>query len=110
MASGPFPAPSKLTRPVAGRCETAYFWRMKPRKKHRLPKLVRFLALHMFWGFTIGCAFVLALIHTDFLGVGSLLARDESGIATFLLFFQTSLTFGGVAMGVAVMNLAEDES
>ena len=75
----------------------------------RLPKLLRFLALHMFWGFTFGSAFVLGLIWTDFLGVGSLLARDDSGLATFLLFFQTSLTFGGVAMGVAVMNLGEDE-
>lgn len=75
----------------------------------KLPKLVRFLALHMFWGFVFGCLFVFGLIWTNFLGVGDLLARDTSGIATFLLFFQTSLTFGGVAMGVAVMNLGEDE-
>ena len=74
-----------------------------------LPPLVRFLALHMFWGFTFGGLFVLGVIWTDFLGVGSLLARDDSGIATFLLFFQTALTFGGVAMGVAVMNLRDDD-
>ena len=71
--------------------------------------LVRFLALYAAWGIVLGCAFVLALIHTDFLGVGTLLARDESGIATFLLFFQTGLTFGGVSMGVAAMNLREDD-
>ena len=78
-------------------------------KKPKLPLLVRFLALHAAWGIVLGCAFVLALIYTDFLGVGTLLARDESGVATFLLFFQTGLTFGGVAMGVAVMNLREDD-
>ena len=75
----------------------------------RLPKLLRFLALHMCWGFTFGALFVLGLIWSDFLGLGTLLSRDESGLATFLLFFQSALTFGGVAMGVAVMNLAEDE-
>ena len=63
----------------------------------------------MFWGFTFGSVFVLGVIWTDFMGVGSLLARDKSGIATFLLFFQSALTFGGVAMAVAVMNLGEDE-
>ena len=78
-------------------------------KKPKLPTLVRFLALHAGWGIVLGCAFVLALINADFLGVGTLLARDESGIATFLLFFQTGLTFGGVSMGVAVMNLREDD-
>lgn len=75
----------------------------------RLPKLVRFLGLHMLWGFALGGAFVLGLIWTDFLGVGTMLETDESGLAAFMLFFQTMLTFGGVAMGVAVMNLAEDE-
>ena len=56
-----------------------------------------------------GGAFVLVLIWTDFMGLGTMLATDESGIATFLLFAQAMLTFGGVAMGIAVMNLAEDE-
>jgi len=82
---------------------------MKQDDDHRLPLLVRFLALHMFWGFTLGSIFVLAVIWTDFMGIGGLLARDQSGIATFLLFFQTGLTFGGVAMGIAVMHLGEDD-
>ena len=67
------------------------------------------MALHLAWGLVFGCVFVLGLIWTDFLGVGSLLARDQSGLATFLLFFQSSLTFAGVAMGVAVMNLGKDK-
>ncbi len=82
---------------------------MKRFRIPKLPKLVRFLALHMFWGFTFGSAFVFGLIWSDFLGVGTMLSKDSSGLATFLLFFQSSLTFGGVAMGVAVMHLGEDE-
>ncbi len=82
---------------------------MKQNKQPRLPLLVRFLILHAAWGIVFGAAFVLLLIHLDFLGVGTMLERDQTGIATFLLFFQTGLTFGGVSMGVAVMNLREDD-
>ena len=64
----------------------------------------------MLWGFTFGGVFVLGVIHWDVLGVGTMLEKDTSGLATFMLFFQSMLTFGGVAMGVAVMNLAEDDS
>lgn len=78
-------------------------------KLPKLPKLVRFLALHMLWGFVLGSSFVLGLIWTNFMGLGAMLARDESGLATFLLFFQSSLTFAGVAMAVAVMNLGQDK-
>ena len=73
------------------------------------PKLVRFLLFHISNGIAIGCLFVFAIIWTNFLGVGDLLAKDDSGIATFILFFQTSLTFGGVSAGIAVMNLGEDD-
>ncbi|MBZ0130629.1 MAG: hypothetical protein K8F59_16150 [Rhodobacteraceae bacterium] len=94
-----------LSRPLAPHLWRVYLWRMF----NRLPKLVRFLALHMFWGFTFGSVFVFGVIWFDVLGVGAMLAKDTTGIATFLLFFQSMLTFGGVAMGVAVMNLREDE-
>ncbi|MCC6006662.1 MAG: hypothetical protein JJU40_03190 [Rhodobacteraceae bacterium] len=73
------------------------------------PRLVRFMALHAAWGMVLGCVFLFGIIWTDTLGVGSLLARDESGLATAVLFFQTALTFGAVAMGVAVMNLGEED-
>lgn len=73
------------------------------------PKLVRFLLYHIANGIPIGCIFVFAIIWTNFLGVGDLLARDSSGIATLILFFQTSMTFGAVSAGVAVMNLGEDD-
>lgn len=79
----------------------------KKRQLPELPILVRFLALHAAWGMVLGALFILGLIWTDFLGIGTLLAKDSSGIATAVLIFQTSLTFGAVGMGVAVMNLAE---
>jgi hypothetical protein len=48
------------------------------------------------------------LIWLDVGGLGTLLQKDACGLATALLFFQTSFTFGAVSMGVAVMNLGED--
>jgi hypothetical protein len=73
-----------------------------------LPKLIRFMLTHVANGMAIGCVFLLVLIHFDLVGLGTLLEKDESGLATAVLFFQTSLTFGAVSMGVAVMNLGDD--
>lgn len=74
----------------------------------RLPKLVRFMLVHIGNGMVLGCLFLFALIYFDVAGLSGLLAKDHSGLATFVLFFQTALTFGAVSMGVAVMNLGED--
>lgn len=74
----------------------------------QLPKLIRFMLIHIANGMVIGCVFLFVLIWLDVAGLGRLLAKDESGLATFVLFFQTSLTFGAVSMGVAVMNLGDD--
>jgi hypothetical protein len=74
-----------------------------------MPKLVRFMLTHAANGMAIGCAFLFVLIWFDVLGIGTLLEKDGSGLATFVLFFQTALTFGAVSMGVAVMNLGEDD-
>ncbi len=73
------------------------------------PKLVRFLLFHIFNGMAIGAIFVFAIIWSNFLGVGDMLARDESGVATIILFFQTALTFGAVSAAIAVMHLGEDD-
>lgn len=73
-----------------------------------LPKLIRFMLTHIANGIAIGCIFLLVLIHWDIAGLGTLLEKDESGLATAVLFFQTALTFGAVSMGVAVMNLGDD--
>lgn len=73
-----------------------------------LPKLIRFMLIHIANGMVIGCVFLLAMIHWDLAGLGTLLQKDHSGLATAILFFQTALTFGAVSMGVAVMNLGDD--
>lgn len=73
-----------------------------------LPKLIRFMLTHTANGMVIGCVFLFVLIHFDTVGLATLLEKDESGLATAILFFQTSLTFGAVSMGVAVMNLGDD--
>ncbi len=73
-----------------------------------LPKLVRFMLVHVANGMAIGCIGLLAMIHFDIAGLGRALEADESGLATAILFFQVALTFGSVSMGVAVMGLGED--
>ncbi len=78
------------------------------RRWMRLPKLLRFMLTHIANGMAIGCAFLLVLIWFDVWGLAGVLANDESGLATAVLFFQTALTFGSVSMGVAVMHLGED--
>jgi hypothetical protein len=57
-----------------------------------LPKLIRFMLVHVANG----------------MGLGTQLAKNESGLATVILFFQTAMTFGAVSMGVAVMNLGDE--
>ena len=74
-----------------------------------LPRLIRFMLTHAANGMAIGCGALLGLIWFDVLGFGALLAKDDSGLATAVLFFQTALTFGAVSMGVAVMNLGEND-
>ena len=74
----------------------------------RLPKLVRFMLVHSANGMVVGCLFLFALIWLDVAGIGRLLTQDASGLATFVLFFQTALTFGAVSMGIAVMHLGRD--
>lgn len=74
----------------------------------RMPKLVRFMLVHIANGMVIGCLFLFVLIYLDIGGLSRLLAQDRSGLATAILFFQTAMTFGAVSMGVAVMNLGEE--
>lgn len=73
-----------------------------------LPKLIRFMLTHTANGMVLGCVFLFIMIWWDVAGLGTVLRRDTSGLATAVLFFQTSLTFGAVSMGIAVMGLGED--
>jgi hypothetical protein len=72
------------------------------------PNLIRFMRIHTAYGIVIGCMFLLVLMHFDLAGLGSLLAKDRSGLATAVRFFQTASIFGAVPMGIAVMNFEED--
>jgi hypothetical protein len=74
----------------------------------QVPKLVRFMLVHIADGMVIGCLFLFGVIWFDLGGLARLLAADASGLATFVLFFQTALSFGAVSMGIAVMNLGEE--
>lgn len=78
------------------------------RRWMQLPKLVRFMLTHIANGMVMGCGLLLGMIWFDVWGLGTALEKDISGLATFVLFFQTSLTFGAVSMGIAVMHLGED--
>ncbi|MBB5515040.1 hypothetical protein FHS89_001050 [Rubricella aquisinus] len=73
-----------------------------------MPKLVKFMIYHAANGMAIGCALLLAAIWFNLLGLGDLLATDQTGLATAILFFQTALTTGAVNMGIAVMGLGEE--
>ena len=72
-----------------------------------LPELVRFMIRHAVNGMAIGAALLLIAIRVNLVGLGDTLASDSSGLATGILFFQTSLTFGAVWMGGAVMLLGD---
>jgi hypothetical protein len=74
-----------------------------------MPMLIRFMLHHTVNGIALGCSLLLGLIYFDVVGIGSMLDSDHSGLATFLLFLQTSLTFGAVNMGVAVMMIGVGE-
>jgi hypothetical protein len=74
----------------------------------QVPKLVRFMLVHIANGMVIGCLFLFGVIWFDLGGLARLLAADASGLATFVLFFQTALSFGAVSMGIAVMNLGAE--
>jgi hypothetical protein len=74
-----------------------------------LPRLVRFMLRHFANGVALGAACGLIVIWFDIGGVGSLLASFDSPLLTAFFFAKGGLLFGALAMGVAVMNLGEDE-
>lgn len=43
-----------------------------------LPKLVRFMLVHVANGMAIGCVFLLAMIHFDVAGIGRALRRTKA--------------------------------
>lgn len=75
----------------------------------RLPHLVRFLGLHMASGIAVGVIIASLMIFTNLAGLKDLLVEaQEPFIAIFLLYAFNALTFGSVAMGIAVMTMPYD--
>ena len=72
----------------------------------RLPKLLRFLGLHLAAGAALGAAFASALASSNIFGLNDLLAGTEQpAVALFMLYAVNILTFGSLAMGAGVMLL-----
>jgi hypothetical protein len=72
----------------------------------QLPRLIRFMLLHIANGMVVGCVVTFVLIWLDVRGLGRL--TSQSALATFLIFFQMAFTFGAISMGIAVMRLGRD--
>jgi hypothetical protein len=74
-----------------------------------MPKLLRYLGLHMMTGFAIGVIVASAMIFANLAGLKDLLVEaQEPFVAMFLLYAFNALTFGSVSMGVAVMTMPYD--
>jgi hypothetical protein len=75
----------------------------------RIPHLLRFLGLHMASGLAVGVIVASLMIFTNLAGLRDLLVDTrEPFIAIFLLYAFNALTFGSVAMGIAVMTMPYD--
>ena len=78
----------------------------------RQPTLLRFLGAHLFFGVAVGIALAFVVATSNLGGMRTLLAGDDHPfIAVFMLAAMFALTFGSLAMGIAVMTLpwAKDE-
>ncbi len=74
--------------------------------EQKTPRLLRFLAQNMLLGIALGVVFSSILILTNTAGLHDLLTGDEHPyVAIFMLNVMCALTFGSLAMGVAVMTL-----
>ncbi|MCF4164773.1 hypothetical protein L2U69_03860 [Zavarzinia compransoris] len=80
------------------------------RSEGRVPPLVALLIRNAALGFCVAIVFVAAMLLADVGGLGTLVVRSPDGvIAVFALTFATGLTFGSVQMGIAIMQLGEEE-
>lgn len=72
----------------------------------RLPRLLRFLGLHMALGIAIGVAFAAMVVLSNVSGIKDLIAASEEPyLVLTLLLVMNALTFASLAMGIAVMTL-----
>ena len=79
---------------------------MTPRKAG----LLGYMAQHLLAGVLAGILFGVLVLVTDLGHIRTLVMDSPDGIATaVLMFFGLMVTFGSVAMGVGIMNLARDD-
>jgi hypothetical protein len=75
-----------------------------------MPKLLKLLAINLAIGVTIGLSFLAILVYTDMAGLGTLIWESANpALALFLLGAGMCITFGGAAMGAAVMMLPYED-
>jgi hypothetical protein len=84
---------------------------MRPLGFTRVPRLLRYLALHAIFGAGIGICAAASLLYLDVAGLGTLFAASDMKIeAGVLLFAFFALTFASLSMGSAIMLLPRDDS
>lgn len=83
---------------------------MRWRDELRSNPLLGLLAAHLAVGIAAGWAALGALLWLDIGGLARLIAADHSGwVAVMMLMLVFAITFGGAAMGSAIMDLGRQE-
>lgn len=81
-----------------------------PRVLARLPRLIRIYIFHSLVGFGLAACLTLAVLISDFAGIGSLVRTVSGGwLAAFVFFFLNGTVFAGVQSSIAIMGLGKDE-
>lgn len=75
-----------------------------------LPRLIRFLGLHLLIGAAIGTVFVSVCLLANAAGLNDLIASSgDPFLPLALLYVFNILTFASLSMGAAIMRLPWDE-
>lgn len=81
----------------------------KPALFAKVPKLLRFLGLHLALGAAIGVAFAALVIMSNVSGIKTLIAESSSPyLVLTLLYAMNALTFASLGMAIGVMTLPLD--
>lgn len=83
--------------------------RTKASRFDDMPRLVRFLAVHLIFGLALGVAFGALILISNISGIKTLIAESSNPYLAFaLLLGMNALTFGSLSMGIGVMTLPLD--
>lgn len=71
--------------------------------------VIRFLLSHLLYGSLGAAVFCWAILYFDTGGLATMIARSSEPVLwQVLLYFGNWVTFGGVAMAIAIMRLGEE--